>query len=383
MQIDNLISNNDIAVANRWRVCFFSLLVLLTFISVAFVAQYQNSGLQIVTNAHFGRDLVGWKFYKGEADEIVVNGGEVSFYSSDLQTGTAIYQVIANQFVGKRLQLKALVRTEDVVAGKKSWNKARLLLVQYINGKARWSIPHSVIALAGTNEWQKVGEVFRVAPECSEIRVVMQMSRCSGSFFLKDLSLYQVEETSLYRWAKWLMRTAWLCFAVSLVVPYLRRRKFLAQKLPILITVAAILIGTTMPADVKQDITKRISSELETEISEKVSAEVVVTEEKVVLPVWLKSVFAGIEISKVAHFLFFAMLAFALRRTHPTRPVRFLVLDLLMLACATELSQFFIENRSPLAADVLIDMAGGGVGLLFAQVQGLRCWSASSVDPQL
>ncbi len=33
--------------------------------------------------------------------------------------------------------------------------------------------------------------------------------------------------------------------------------------------------------------------------------------------------------------------------------------DIFMLACATECIQFYIDGRSPLFSDVLIDMAGG------------------------
>ncbi len=61
--------------------------------------------------------------------------------------------------------------------------------------------------------------------------------------------------------------------------------------------------------------------------------------------------------------MLFGLLAFLLRLAYPSRPVRLILLDLVLLACATELSQFFIDNRSPLVTDVLIDMAGGAAGL--------------------
>ena len=44
-------------------------------------------------------------------------------------------------------------------------------------------------------------------------------------------------------------------------------------------------------------------------------------------------------------------------------------LDLLLLVCVTELSQFFIDGRSPLLTDVLIDMGGGGMGVLGQRVE--------------
>jgi len=79
-------------------------------------------------------------------------------------------------------------------------------------------------------------------------------------------------------------------------------------------------------------------------------------------PGWWQAGVEKVDITKVAHFVLFALLAFLLRLTSPARPVRMLMLDLFMLACATELSQFFINDRSPLFTDVMIDMAGGVMG---------------------
>ncbi len=366
MLIDSHITKGGVTMVDSWRVRFFFLLVLFTFISVAFVAQYQHRGHQIVSNVHFGSDPDGWQFYKGEADEIVVQGGGVSFYSPDLQTSTAIYQVITRQFAGQELQLKAVLRSEEVVAGKESHNKARLLFVQYVNGKARWDIPHSVVALAGTNEWQEVSEVFSVAPDCTEIRVIMQMSRCSGGFFLTDLSLYQVEETTVYRWVKWPMRAGWLSFVVFLVVPYLRRKKIIGYKLPVLITITAILIGTAMPATVKNNIKKTIDHEL-TPRTKAINTHILLAKDSLSQQAWRQAAMNQIDTTKIAHFALFALLVLILRYNNPTLSTRRLLFDIFLLACATELNQFFVENRSPLFTDVMIDMAGAGTGVLLSR----------------
>ena len=71
--------------------------------------------------------------------------------------------------------------------------------MQYFDGKIDWGLPHQVVAIEGTNDLQDVGKTFRIAEGCSEFRVVMQLSHCSGEFFLKDLTLYQVKETNLYK----------------------------------------------------------------------------------------------------------------------------------------------------------------------------------------
>jgi VanZ family protein len=67
------------------------------------------------------------------------------------------------------------------------------------------------------------------------------------------------------------------------------------------------------------------------------------------------------DITKVAHFLLFAILGGLLYVRQGRGSVWRVVVDTGMFACGTELVQLFVDGRSALVGDVVLDM--GGVGL--------------------
>ena len=81
---------------------------------------------------------------------------------------------------------------QDVVAGQKPWNKARLLLVQYEGKSARYNVPHQVAGLEGTHDWEHYEAVFEIMPWAAEFGVVAQLSRCTGRLEIKNIQLYPV-----------------------------------------------------------------------------------------------------------------------------------------------------------------------------------------------
>ncbi len=348
----------------------FLLLALTTLCCAAFLPQYYTTGQQILNDTNFSSGLEQWQSHKADTDTIIAQNGKLAMHSADAKTSLSFYQTIPNRFAGKKVQLNAVLRSYDTVAGSKAHHRARLLLVQYFGDVARYSIPYQVAALNGTNAWQEVSSVFTIAPDCSVFRVVVQMSHCSGEFFLKNLSLYQVAETSLYQKTKWLLRSAWVLFSFLLFAPYMTHQRLAVPRFLLLVTVAVILIGTTMPAELKNKLKTQIDSQLTTQVS-KISAPHPAATGMPPQSQWQQSTGDMIDISKIAHFILFAFLVLLLRRSNPSRPVGFLITDVFMLACATEFSQFFIENRSPLLTDLLIDMGGAATGLLLANTLSL------------
>jgi VanZ family protein len=352
--------------SSKQNILLFILLSLTTLCIAILIVQYQDVSQQPLLNADFSAKLNQWQSYKSVNADIAINDKVLSLSSHATNTSVGVHQTITAPMGSKMVRLRASLRTKEVIAGENSWDKARLLLVQYFEGKAKWSLPHTVVALEGTNDWQEVSKVFTIAANCSEFRVVVQMSHCSGELFLQDLSLHQVEETTLYKWVKWFVHGAWISFIFFLFVPYLKNTRFVLSKSPALFTIAVILIGTAMPAAVKNNIKKTIDSELTEEIHE-ISTQVSPAKHNISQPDWLQPAIKKIDITKIAHFALFALLVLILRQNNPARPVTLLMFDIFMLACATELNQLFIESRSPLVIDVIIDMTGGGAGLLVAE----------------
>ena len=68
----------------------------------------------------------------------------------------------------------------------------------------------------------------------------------------------------------------------------------------------------------------------------------------------------------VGHVLFglFGLLIFLLLWQNIHSKPLLILIDVLMLACATEFLQLFVEGRGALPLDVVIDMAGSATALL-------------------
>jgi len=66
---------------------------------------------------------------------------------------------------------------------------------------------------------------------------------------------------------------------------------------------------------------------------------------------------------KVGHFVLYGLMAISLAAAFPARAWRTLMLELGMMGGATELLQLFVEGRTPLVGDWLLDLLGAAAGL--------------------
>lgn len=346
------------ALSTTAKIILFLLICTGTASSVVFVDRYQNISGQLLLNADFAKELNSWQASRSPSGDIVAHNNQLILSSHDAGTSIEVSQKVQADVKGKKFRLRATLASKNVIPGGKTWNKARLLLVQYSDGKPQWQFPHALAALAGTHGRQIYNEVFSISPECSELRVVAEMSRCRGEFFINDLGLYEVEETPIYTWVKWLIRVAWILFIFVLFVPGLKGSGSALLKFFIVLTVLGVVIGTTLPGQVKKELKEDITQKIETYTAP------VMTKTKDYAVDTAKYESVDLDITKMAHFGLFALLALLLLLKNPSRPLRLTLLELFMLACATELMQFYIDGRSPLFMDVFIDMTGGAVGMM-------------------
>lgn len=354
----------------------FALAALFTIGSNIFFAKYQNSSQQLLENPQFANELRGWQTKKSPAREIVLKDGTVTLTSRDKEGQIEIYQDVKSQDQDARFRLEAELRSIDVSAGEKSWNKARLLLLPFIDGKASYKMKHVAAFLVGTQGWKRVSEVFHFPKGCQTLRVVAQMSRCSGEFSLRNPTLYRVVETPLFSFSKWIVIPLWAAFFFSLFQPCLRGTGNFCIKLLLVLTVAAIVVGTTIPGRFKNDLRDDLLQEARSSTTsvQQTVKEMMVAEH--IRPFKLPKV----DITKLAHFFLFALLALLLLLTNPGISVKQLLLNLFLVACSTELIQLYMEGRSPLIRDVVIDMAGGGMTVIlwYLTMVRKRTWEAKN-----
>lgn len=357
--------------ARTWQLIFFVLLSLATLWIGTSLDRYRPIASQMLTNADFSQGLLGWTSRPTRNGKITTLDGTVTLFSATGTNTTMLYQGLARPIAARKIRVRASLASRDIVTGKNPWNTARLLFHQYRHG-TQMETSHQVARLDGTQGWQEVARVFKIRPDATEFRVSIVISNASGTMWLRDLHLEQVENSPLYRILGGLLGGALFCFVVSLLLPYLHPRHLVFQTLLILFTVALILLGTAMPASVKNRILDVIlvtawdigHSEQPDTGSRLEATGTIVPSHQAAAP---KSALKEIALSKIAHFILFALLGLLLWSNTPQRGLKRILLDILLLACATELNQFFSENRSPLITDFLIDMAGGGTGILLAQ----------------
>ena len=345
------------------KIFLFAVLCILTACSIFLIDRYQDVGEQLLLNPDFADGLQGWHVRQTLSAEVSVKNNVLQVRSDSIKENVQIRQEVPTVFNGAKLRLGATLKTENVRGDGKSWSRARLVLIQPHQWKGRYFSFRVVAALSGTNDWQGYSKVFSTVRNLgSQVRI--QLSHSQGAFFVKDLSLYRVEERAVYQWIKWLFIVLWISFIAILFVPVLKAKRNIVPLIAVPV-LFLIVIGTAMSGSIKNHLKYVLLSKLDRYIFS-------IQEVRWEIGYWFHYEPATLDITKVGHFFLFGAFTFMFILGNPGRSKVRQMGDIFMLACATECIQFYIDGRSPLFSDVLIDMAGGltalGLYLLLVQV---------------
>ena len=147
-------------------------------------------GEQLLRNNDFAAGLEAWEVNAAEVEMVSVGQGQVQLHSTAAGGSTQLSQNIKKALPGGRVVLKAWLKTENISTGPKKWNKGRVLLLQYQLGKPQYKATHELTSLDGTSGWTKYRATFPILPGTTEVRVILQMSRCTGKLYCRDMSLF-------------------------------------------------------------------------------------------------------------------------------------------------------------------------------------------------
>jgi len=307
-------------------------------------------------NRKIGPDMLkdNWTFRASGSDRAERKGTGLYLFSSDQKTSVNIQQYLQSFKPCSIVSLSADMKCEDVRPGEKPWNLARLILVQHDGEKDRWDLPYLAASFTGTRDWESRRSFFIIAPETRDVRVTAQLSRCTGSFHLKNIHLFPVAQTQIYTWVKRSILFLWGIFAIFLMSScFPPGSKQILLKVMLALTFVAIIIGTTMPAAMKNQVSHQIQTRIH-------------TADKTANPVFQQ------DIAKTGHFCFFVLFGLALSLLLPQEPAILLMIHILLLAGGTEMAQFFIDGRTPLLFDFAIDAGGGFSGMMLIQLFGRK-----------
>lgn len=304
--------------------------------------QYEAIGADILTNE--------WVTQVPENGRVEITENGLMLHSTAEQINVGAYQYIPWQQPGTLLKLSAEIRSADVKLGQKPWQRARLILAQHNGKKDDWSLPHTAAALSGSHDWEKHQHIFTVAPETQKIKVMAQLSQVSGFFELRSIRLYPVSESPLYSAVRNTVLGAWGGFFLFLLGSCLSMRKAsIAARVLLVFLILAIVAGTSMPGEIKQEV----SEDVMTQIS--VGSGQFVTH----IP-W--------DLSKVWHFGFFLLLGMMLGWVMAGTSLFSIMIVALMIAGGTELAQIYIDGRTPLLTDFFLDALGSLLGLFLIRM---------------
>lgn len=294
-----------------------------------------------------------WQVRAGTDCRGVVHRNFLSLEAQNSFKSVSIRQAVSGFKPGMVLLLSATISVEKVMRGPKSWNRARLLLVQNDGKRDRWDFPHHVgKPFEGSMNWKRFSAVFTISPVTEKLSVVAQMSQCRGRFELKDIHLVPVIDSAGYIWARRVVLFLWAVFAIVFVSAlFVRTRKSTFIKAVLVLVSAGIIFGTTMPAGIKKEMVKDVK------VGAKIATQVIVDADKKEIP-W--------QPEKVGHFCLFALLGFILIRVLEQDSGYTALVYMLMVAAGTEFAQIYIDGRSGSLGDVFIDASGGCLGMMSA-----------------
>ena len=270
-----------------------------------------------------------------------IKGNLLYLYSVDHSKSVNINQEISSITNGVILNLSADIKCENVSPGVKSWNRARLMLLQLDKDGNVLSLPHNLASIIGTREWARNNNYFTIGPETKKILVEAQLSKSTGSLWIKNIRLYPVIQKEIYIWTKYIILAAWGVYFMFLVSTCLfNGNKNIFIRVMLVFAFIAIIVGISMPVDKKLLISDWVSTRIYT-------------------PVDVTGNDIAFNLTKVGHFCFFVLFGMVLFLLLNNKPDIIYIINILLLAGGTEIAQLYIGGRGPLFWDFIIDVNGG------------------------
>ena len=324
----------------------FILLTGATIASHTWVTQYEQNGSGLLTGH--------WQYKAFGNNRVDLTSTGFTLLSNNATTITSIYQNLTEVTPGTILLLSADVKCNDVVAGEKPWNQARLLLLQVDEEKERWDLSTVIVSLTGTHDWKNYQGILTVSPETQNIRIIAQLSQATGSLQVSNIKLYPVRETRMFTMTRNITLSAWGVFFLLLTGSCLFNGKHsVFSRLLLVCAFISIIAGTTLPGDTKNQVSDEVKAHIHTQ-SEPIKATIL----------W--------DLSKIWHFCSFLFLGLIIRVMMAQEPLSRVIFIVFSLAAGTELAQLYIEGRTPLVADFFIDAAGGIAGMILVWLRKIK-----------
>lgn len=276
----------------------------------------------------------------------------------------------------KYLTVSGIIKSSNILSGKKPWHGGRLDL-QFLDnqGKVRWDLKREVIKLIGSNDWKRYEKTFPVPKKTRCARLVISNSGTGGTLAAEDITVTDdiVSLTFLF-WKKIAAVALLILLCVGLFIQKGRAGYFLLS-LAVLIT-----IGTTLPNNIivdtvsnslnygkeayKQYVPILNKSTVSPEVTTQINSKVAVKKRNELRQKVISF------IKKGGHFGMYILLGFWTgwrirhRGNENIQTIILYGMILILFAISTETAQFFTVTRTPQLHDLLLNFSGLATGYI-------------------
>lgn len=339
-----------------------SLLCLGTIIFSAACSRYVAFGDNLLRNPLFQEGLKDWHVQQKDSVSLHQKILTLSNAAGSNRSVSVSKTIIVPS--GQRLLiLSCEARALSVISGKKDWETARVILTPLTTtGKPRYDVPHTLTTLDETTPWARFEQVFHVPEDSTAVSVGIQILNASGTLEVRSIALRSASEDPTYLKWQHALTLVWLSAGLWIIWPLLRSARHETRRMWILLAGGMTLAGVLIPATVKYAITPSWLLP-ETEVPGSFRADLL----PATVPFSLELLPTELDIYKIAHFLLFAFIGYLLIARQTFEKHTGIQVGIAgLFALATESMQSLASGRGGKLSDVLIDLCGIFVGLLFA-----------------
>jgi hypothetical protein len=333
----------------RWRMVVLAItttlaLVLGTIVTFLDLPRYQLPGRPVLDNADFTAGFRGWQI-EGSVGLDESEAGAARLENRDPGTSALLRRTINLPPGRTSLRLAIGIATTAVIPGDASWQAARVYLVQKTaDGRLDWNQPHMLAVVTGTTSRQRYEGIFEMPGSVPRAMLGIELAYATGSMWIADLELAQLEERPVFRLAASVLVAGWSLLGFWVVERVYRSIRSPVIRRWLLATAGVLAAGLFMPSLLRQALIDGLGRGFGFELANP---------------------------DAVGHGLVFGVLALLLRCGRSHDPLGLHLACWLLLAMATEIVQLFTPDRDPELGDWLVDAIGASLGLLIAEI-GLR-----------
>lgn len=342
----------------KWAILVTALLFsVLTYFFTHFVVRFGVEKEQLLRNDTFAHGAAEWQ---EEGSEVVDFGNNQVKIANSPGASHAVSQNIvvdvpAFYRFGYTLQVNEVVPDSP-----EEWALASVAVIYYdADGKRSGS--RMLSSLSGTEPPRRFSEELLLRESVASVDFSVRLYRAGGELILSDPVVSQLRELTVYKALMISVIVLWTMLSAFIV--YLLMRFFRAGQVLTLAAMASIaLIGVMMPETTMTELTHKLAGE--------VPGPSLVHLRSILSVLYADNKFsaAGTEVSKLGHFTIFMCFGVFAGLYWRRCGIYFAFAAIFVFAVVTEALQTLVYGRTTNYIDLILDTAGGLLGLVFGIV---------------